>query len=131
MKDAMNGWLKLFAPCLGILMLSWPDAEARQSAEPRVIDIVARRFAFEPAMVEVKDGERVRLRITSADGLHGFQIKAFKISKEIPRGGEVVVIDFVPKGAGEYPILCSEYCGDGHGDMKGMLVVSARESGAQ
>ena len=28
--------------------------------------------------------------------------------------------------AGEFPILCSEYCGDGHEDMKGMLVVAAK-----
>ena len=111
-------------------MLSWPAA-ARQSSEPRVIEIVAKRFAFDPSTVEVKDGERVRLRITSADGLHGFQIKQFKIGKEIPRGGEAVVIDFTPKGVGEYPILCSEYCGEGHGDMKGMLVVAARDPGAQ
>ena len=131
MKDAMKGSLKLFAPCLGLVMLSWPAAEARQSSEPRVIEIVARRFAFEPSTVEVKDGERVRLRITSADGLHGLQIKRFKIGKEIPRGSEAVVIDFTPKGVGEYPILCSEYCGDGHEDMKGMLVVSARDAGAQ
>jgi heme/copper-type cytochrome/quinol oxidase subunit 2 len=47
------------------------------------------------------------------------------VSKEIPRGGEPVVIEFTAGEAGKFPILCSVFCGDGHGDMKGMLVVTA------
>lgn len=92
---------------------------------PRVVTVVAKRFAFEPARVEVTEGERVRLVVSSGDGVHGVEIKKFKINKKVPRGGEVT-IDFVASAAGEFPILCSEYCGDGHEDMKGMLVVSAR-----
>jgi cytochrome c oxidase subunit 2 len=95
---------------------------------PRTIEIVAKRFAFEPARVEVTEGERVRLVVTSADGVHGLEIKKFKVSKKIPRGGDPVTIDFVASSAGEFPIACSEYCGDGHEDMKGMLVVSAKPS---
>ncbi len=108
------------------MTMSWPGAEARQAAQPRVIEVVAKRYAFEPAVVEVVVGEPVRLLVTSADGVHGFQVKQFKIGKEIPRGAEAVAIDFTPDMAGRYPILCSEYCGDGHGDMKGTLVVAAR-----
>lgn len=101
-------------------------ARAAQPAQPRVIEVVARRFAFEPAVIEVTEGEPVRLVVTSADGVHGLQIKKFKVSKEIPRGTKPVVIDFTPKEPGRYPILCSEYCGDGHDDMTGTLVVLAR-----
>jgi len=75
--------------------------------------------------VEVTEGERVRLVVKSGDGVHGVEIKKFKISKKVPRGGEVI-IDFVASAAGDFPILCSEYCGDGHEDMKGLLVVVAK-----
>ena len=101
------------------------NGAARQDA-PREIDIVARRFAFEPARVEVTVGERVRLRVVSADGVHGVEIKKFKVKKEIPRGTTPVVIEFTASEAGEFPILCSEYCGDGHEDMQGQLVVLTR-----
>jgi heme/copper-type cytochrome/quinol oxidase subunit 2 len=37
-----------------------------------------------------------------------------------------VTIDFVASAAGTFPILCSEYCGDGHEDMTGTLVVRAK-----
>jgi len=95
-------------------------------AEPRTIEIVAKRFTFEPAVVEVTEGERIRLVLTSADGVHGVEIKKFKVNKKIPRGGEAVTIEFVADAPGKFPILCSEYCGNGHDDMKGMLVVEAK-----
>ena len=101
-----------------------------QPAEPRTIEIVARRFAFEPAEIEVAIGEPIRLSVRSGDGLHGIEIKKFKINKEIPRGGDAVIIDFTPQAAGRFPILCSEYCGDDHDKMKGALVVLARDNEA-
>jgi cytochrome c oxidase subunit 2 len=105
------------------------DAQGKSSDnqdEPRTVEIVATRFAFEPSRVEVTEGERVKLLVKSGDGVHGLQIKKFKIDKKIPRGGDPVTIEFVATAAGEFPILCSEYCGDGHEDMKGMLVVAAK-----
>ena len=99
-----------------------------QTAEPRTVEVVARRYSFEPAMIEAVEGERLRILVKSGDGLHGFEIKKFKVSKEIPRGSEPVAIEFTASEAGKFPILCSAFCGDGHGDMKGMLVVAAGES---
>ena len=72
------------------------------------------------------EGERVRLVIKSADGVHGVEIKKFRVNKKVPRGGEPITIEFVASAAGQFPILCSEYCGNGHEDMKGMLVVTAK-----
>lgn len=94
-----------------------------QSDEPRIIDITARRFAFEPAAIEATVGERLQLVVRSEDGVHGFEIKKLKIKKEVPRGGEAVTIDFTATTEGMFPILCSEYCGKGHNDMTGMLIV--------
>ncbi len=100
----------------------------RQAPEPRVIEVIAKRFAFEPSTIEAVAGEPLRLVVKSGDGLHGVEIKAFKIKKDVPRGDDPVIIEFTPAEPGQYPILCSNYCGNGHGDMKGMLVVAARTS---
>ena len=99
---------------------------ASQTTEPRVVEVVVRRFAFEPATIEAVEGERLRVLVRSADGPHGFEIKRFKVSKEIPRGSEPVTIEFTASEVGTFPILCSLFCGDGHDDMKGALVVTAR-----
>ena len=104
---------------------AWAASAAGQDA-PREIDVVVRRFAFEPARIEVAVGEPVRLRVVSADGPHGVEIKQFDVKKEIPRGTKPVLIEFTAKEAGEFPILCSEYCGEGHENMKGQLVVLTR-----
>jgi cytochrome c oxidase subunit 2 len=44
----------------------------------------------------------------------------------IPRGGEVVTVDFVADRAGMFDFTCAEYCGTGHAGMKGKLVVLPR-----
>lgn len=113
----------------GVITSAQQDpAAASAPREPREIPVVAKRFAFEPARVEVTEGERIRLVVTSGDGVHGLEIKKFKVNKKVPRGGEKITIDFVASAPGEYPILCSEYCGNGHEDMKGTLVVAAKAS---
>jgi cytochrome c oxidase subunit 2 len=101
-------------------------AQGKASEEPREIPVVVKRFTFEPSRIEVAEGERIRLVVTSADGVHGLEIKKFKVNKKVPRGGDEITIDFVASAPGEYPILCSEYCGNGHEEMKGTLVVAAR-----
>ena len=96
-----------------------------QTDQPRIVEITARRFAFEPAEIEATLGEHLQLKVRSADGVHGLEIKKYKLKKEVPRGGEPVTIDFVAHTEGMFPIICSEYCGQGHEDMAGMLIVRA------
>ena len=113
------------------LLLGGTFVSARQDpaavSAPKVFEVVATRFAFAPDRIEVTQGDMVRLVVTSADGVHGVGIKKFKVDKKVPRGGEPVTIEFVASEAGSFPIVCSEYCGKGHDDMKGTLVVSVRQ----
>jgi cytochrome c oxidase subunit II len=99
------------------------------ASAPRTIEVLAKRFAFEPARIEVVEGEPVRLVVKSADGIHGLQIKKFNVNKLVPRGGKPVTIDFVASAPGTYEILCSEECGEGHDAMSGTLVVKANTKG--
>ena len=114
---------------LGAAAMSHAQQDPAAASAPREISVVAKKFSFEPARVDVTEGERIRLVVTSADGVHGVEIKKFKVNKKVPRGGEAVTIDFVATAVGEFPILCSEYCGKDHEEMKGTLVVAARSKG--
>ena len=91
----------------------------------KTIDVIASRFQFEPAVITVAEGDRVRLRLHSADRTHGFAIKGFRVKALIPKAGEAVT-EFVADQAGTFDITCSEYCGTGHTAMKARLVVLAR-----
>ena len=116
--------------CAAILVYTGISATAvpvrAPQAEPRVVEVVAKKFAFEPARIEVNEGETVRLMVRSADGVHGVGIKKFKVAEEVPRGGTPVMIEFTATAVGEFEILCSEYCGKGHEEMAAKLVVRAR-----
>jgi cytochrome c oxidase subunit II len=115
-----------------VFTTSGPISARRQepaAGEPKTFEVVAKRFEFEPATIEVIEGDRVRLVVRSADGPHGVEIKEFKVKKAVPRakpGDSPVIIEFVASMPGSFPILCSEYCGKGHEDMKGTLVVQAK-----
>jgi cytochrome c oxidase subunit 2 len=94
------------------------------------VQIVASRYAFEPAIVQLAAGESVRLVVRSKDGTHGFAIPKLKIDLHLPDSGEPATAEFIAPAAGEYEIACSEFCGRGHGQMKAALVtVSAVRTG--
>jgi cytochrome c oxidase subunit 2 len=115
-------WLTL-SVCVAVAFAVGDRSSSAQTVEPRIVEVTARRFAFEPSRIDATVGERLQLVVRSADGVHGVEIKKLKIKKEVPRGGEAVTIDFTATTEGSFPILCSEYCGNGHDDMTGMLIV--------
>jgi cytochrome c oxidase subunit 2 len=86
------------------------------------VNVVAMKFSFEPATIQVVAGEPVRLVVRSADVTHGFSIRELKIDLQVPKGGEPVVAEFTAPPAGRYEVACSEFCGSGHGQMKTALV---------
>jgi cytochrome c oxidase subunit 2 len=88
----------------------------------RTIDVRLSRYAFSPERIDVLLGERVRLNLVSVDRAHGFKVKELGLDAPIPAGGGTTV-ELTPKEAGTFEIVCSEYCGAGHGRMKAWLVV--------
>ena len=95
---------------------------------PRTIEVTAGEFKFEPAVINVSEGERVLLKARTTDGRkHGLAIKDLGVKEVLPKTGEVVSIEFTAGPPGTYTIACSVYCGSGHSRMKGQLLVSARK----
>jgi cytochrome c oxidase subunit 2 len=96
------------------------------AAPPRSFEMTASRFKFEPATLQVSEGELVRLTLRSTDTEHGLEIKKLKVKVAVPEGGDPVTVEFLADKAGTYEFKCSEYCGSGHGRMKGRIVVTPR-----
>ena len=111
---------------LGSVLLGGGPVEDRDSAPPKAFEITASRYRFEPAILEVTEGDRVVLTLRSADTTHGFAIAEFKVKASVPKGGAPVTVEFMASKAGTFPFACSEYCGSGHRQMKGRLVVAER-----
>lgn len=96
------------------------------SAQPREIKITARQYEFSPKTITVSKGERVKLVITSEDVDHGFALREFEIDQEI-KAKQTKVIDLIADKEGRFQFSCSVYCGDGHNDMAGELIVTAAQ----
>lgn len=76
--------------------------------------------------ITVKQGEKVNLRITSFDNVHGFVLPHYGIDERI-YPGEVKEVSFTADVPGEFVFYCSRYCGDhDHFKMRGTLVVMPR-----
>jgi cytochrome c oxidase subunit 2 len=93
------------------------------AAEPRVVRIVAKRFSYTPSEITLKKGEPVVLELISEDRVHGFKLPAFKIRTDV-RPNEVTRVPLTPDRTGTFTFACDVFCGDGHDDMTGTLIVT-------
>lgn len=82
----------------------------------------AYKFGYTPSVIKVKKGNIVRLLATSRDTSHGVYIKEYDINV-ILKKGEIKEIEFLADKVGEFPIICSVYCGRGHSSMTAKLIV--------
>ncbi len=94
-----------------------PQGEARE------IQMTAKKYEFSPAVIEVKQGEHIKLVITATDRDHGFECPQFHLNQRLKKG-EPATVEFTADQAGTFPFHCSVVCGLGHHRMKGQIVVS-------
>ena len=104
---------------LGVLLTYGQEAAPGSATE---IKMTARKYQFDPNVVTVKKGDHVKLIITALDHDHGFKLEAFDINQKLKKG-DPTTIEFTADKAGTFPFECSNFCGLGHGKMKGKLVV--------
>lgn len=88
----------------------------------QVISVKAKKFEFAPSTITVKKGVPVVLELTSEDRVHGFNLPDFKVRTEVKPDG-ISRVRFTPDKTGSFTFVCDVYCGDGHEDMSGTLVV--------
>jgi cytochrome c oxidase subunit 2 len=90
--------------------------------QTREFTITAAQWSFTPAVITVKEGDRVKFTITSVDVTHGFSIPEFNVNVQlVPNQSKTV--EFVADKKGAYSFFCTVFCGAGHADMRGQLIV--------
>jgi cytochrome c oxidase subunit 2 len=113
----MKRKLMMLVLCIGIAAtaLACGRALLAQSA-PRRIEVVAKRFAFEPGEITLKKGEPVILVLKSIDVAHGLRFRELNLDVKVAKGG-TAELRFTPDKTGDYVGHCSVFCGSGHGEM--------------
>jgi len=89
----------------------------------RVIALDAYNWGFTPTEIKVKQGEVITLKIKSSSGVHGVGSRELGFSSGMIAEGEEKSVTFTADKKGTFGFYCNVYCGDGHGEMKGKIVI--------
>ena len=118
-RSILSAWV--LAATLALAGLA-QDAAPPAAGAAHEIQMTAKKYEFDPGTITVKKGERVKLVITALDKDHGIKIEAFGV-EQILKKGVPTTVEFSADKAGEFPFVCSKFCGFGHGKMKGKLII--------
>lgn len=83
--------------------------------------LIARLWQWWP-ILELEKGQSYRVHMSSMDWQHGFSLQPTNINISVHPGYDMVVT-MAPNQAGEFGILCNEFCGIGHHTMVGKIYV--------
>jgi heme/copper-type cytochrome/quinol oxidase subunit 2 len=86
------------------------------------ITMTAGQFAFDPPVLRVNRGDRVRLTLQASDVVHGFYLDGYNVQQRVEPGLSQE-IEFTADQAGKFRYRCSVSCGALHPFMIGELVV--------
>jgi cytochrome c oxidase subunit II len=89
----------------------------------QIIKITAKKFEYAPNVIRIKKGVPVVLEFTSLDRIHGFTVPDLGGIRATIEPGKIAQVRIVAPKAGTYDFLCDLFCGDGHEDMTGKIIV--------
>ncbi|MFC5465463.1 cupredoxin domain-containing protein [Lederbergia graminis] len=94
------------------------EEEAVGNGEVKEFTIDATNFEFDLKEIKVNKGDTVKVTLKNSEGNHAVKFEGY--NKEV-RGDKT--ISFVANKTGEFEYVCSIFCGIGHDDMVGTLIV--------
>jgi cytochrome c oxidase subunit 2 len=92
-----------------------------QPPEGSDVYMLARLWEWWP-ILELEKGQTYRLHLSSMDYQHGFSLQPTNINIQVHPNYEMV-LTLKPTETGDFGIVCNEYCGIGHHEMLGKMIV--------
>jgi len=89
---------------------------------PGDIYLLAREFQWYP-ILQLEKGQTYQLHLSSADVSHGFSLQPTNLNLMVLPGYDYV-IQLTPTEAGDFNVICNEYCFYGHHTMIGKIIVT-------
>lgn len=102
--------------------LGWSQAGGG-SEKTREIQMTAKKYEFSPSTVEVAAGTKIVFKITAQDREHGFEIVGVANSCVSIKKGETATVEYLAEKPGTVEFDCCVYCGSGHRNMKGKIII--------
>jgi len=132
----MKKWLKMLGLAVGVSMIisacggnsdntgsnsgsgNSGSGQSASTGETKSFEIKAKNWAFEPTEIRVNKGDTVEIKLVNEEGFHEVEIKGY--GKKIKADESIT---FTADQTGEFDFICSVFCGTGHDDMIGKLIV--------
>jgi cytochrome c oxidase subunit 2 len=114
-------WIALLGGS-AVLFVGVRGLAQEQAPTRRDFNISARKYAFSPNRIEVRQGDIVRITLTAEDIAHSFTIDEYRIAKRVAPG-QSVTFEFRADQQGTFRIYCNLMQDDGCRNMHGELVV--------
>ena len=122
-RTLMNAAGALALSSVAVLALAQSNPKSNKKPKERVIKVIAKKFVFVPNEIRVKQGETVVLQFTAPEVPMGFSLPDFAVRADI-MPGKVTTLRLTPDKSGSFDFLCDVFCGSGHEEMNGKLIVS-------
>lgn len=84
--------------------------------------VLSQAWSFSPREIVIPQGSTIDIYVTSSDLQHGFKITDTNVNMMVVPG-QVSKLSMEFDDIGEFPYLCTEYCGQGHAAMFGTVKV--------
>lgn len=109
---------------LYLMMFGLPEKPVDETAGlpegVTMLKIKASNFEFDQTEYKIEKGSKVRLSLQNTNGVHAVAIESLNVS--LDKDNPTAEVEFTEPGT--YPIHCSLPCGEGHAEMKAVIVVS-------
>ncbi len=102
--------------------LQTTETSAIAADDENLIKVKMQMYEFDPDPIRMKAGEKYIIELTAVDVPHGFLVPDLGLNVRVTPG-EVKRVSIIPPEAGTYEVKCHVYCGEGHSDMKGTIIV--------
>lgn len=83
--------------------------------------LIGQSWRWHP-IIKLKKDQTYRLHVSSGDFQHGFSLLPLNMNFHVLPGYDHV-LTITPTSAGEFPLICNEYCGALHHAMTGRIIV--------
>ncbi|MBJ6359805.1 cytochrome C oxidase subunit II [Paenibacillus sp. GCM10012307] len=113
------------ASVLGLFLMTFglPEKPVDESAGlaegVTLLKLKASNYEFDQAEYKIEKGSKVKLLLQNTNGIHGVAIESMNVT--LTKDNPSAEVEFNEPGT--YPIHCSIPCGEGHLEMKAVIVV--------
>ena len=121
MRMTYSKCLSLGAAFVAVSTMLSIRPSAKEPAE-QIIKVTAKKFEFSPDKIVLHKGVPVTIELVSLDRKHGFAVPELGIRIDV-KANETARLRVVPDKVGNFTFRCDVFCGDGHEDMSGKIVV--------